>query len=142
MHALNDDLPLVDRTSKRAAMTTHLGDVAPRMSSVCVDGDPASTARLPINSVLIGKIGAVTGVEGGKKRNRLPRGMTSVRDEVRLAPSTARAYGRAARESGDMSFSLYLEGLRAMFEAELGGLPVIERPVRVAPAEEAAIDAA
>lgn len=67
----------------------------------------------------------MAGSNAGVKRNRLPRGQKTVRPGLALAPDTADAYERAARASGDLSFSLYLEKLRRQFEAERGALPIL-----------------
>jgi hypothetical protein len=67
----------------------------------------------------------MTGSNAGVKRNRLPAGAKAVRTPTYLASDTAAAYERAARASGDMSFSLYLEQLRKQFEAERGALPIL-----------------
>jgi hypothetical protein len=67
----------------------------------------------------------MAGSNAGVKRNRLPRGQKTVRPGLALASDTAAAYERAARASGDLSFSLYLEKLRRQFEDERGALPIL-----------------
>lgn len=68
---------------------------------------------------------SMAGSNAGVKRNRLPRGQKTVRPGLALASDTAAAYERAARASGDLSFSLYLEKLRRQFEDERGALPIL-----------------
>ncbi len=82
-----------------------------------VAGSPANSAA---RTTLVRSAGSNAGV----KRNRLPTGTKAVRTPTYLAQDTAAAYERAARASGDMSFSLYLEQLRKQFEAERGALPI------------------
>ena len=72
---------------------------------------------------------AMAGTNAGIKRNRLPTGVKPVRSEVHLAPSTYEAFNDAARASGNLSFSLYLEHLAQAFEKERGSLPVLPRPL-------------
>ena len=71
------------------------------------------------------RIVPMAGSNAGVKRNRLPRGQKTVRPGLALASDTAAAYERAARASGDLSFSLYLEKLRRQFEDERGALPIL-----------------
>ncbi|WP_295124998.1 hypothetical protein [uncultured Leifsonia sp.] len=67
----------------------------------------------------------MSGTNAGIKRNRLPAGVKPVRPDVRLAPSTYEAFNDAARASGNLSLSLYLEYLAQALEKERGGLPVL-----------------
>jgi hypothetical protein len=67
----------------------------------------------------------MSGTNAGIKRNRLPAGVKPVRPDVRLAPSTYEAFNDAARASGNLSLSLYLEHLAQALEKERGGLPVL-----------------
>jgi hypothetical protein len=83
--------------------------------------EPGSPASSAVNTRLV----RMTGSNAGVKRNRLPAGAKAVRTPTYLASDTAAAYERAARASGDMSFSLYLEQLRKQFEAERGALPIL-----------------
>jgi hypothetical protein len=72
------------------------------------------------------------GSNAGVKRNRRPRGVELVRSEVRLQTDTEKAFTDAARASGNLSVSLYLERLRARYEAEFGALPVLDDSLEVA----------
>lgn len=67
----------------------------------------------------------MSGTNAGIKRNRLPAGVKPVRPDVRLAPATYEAFNDAARASGNLSLSLYLEHLAQVLEKERGGLPVL-----------------
>lgn len=82
-------------------------------------------ARCADNSGPNGTLGTMARTNAGLKRNRLPAGVKARGREVVLAEETADAYDRAARESGALSFSLYLEQLRKQFEAEQGSLPIV-----------------
>lgn len=61
----------------------------------------------------------------GIKRIRRPRGLAVVRTEIRVAPETGAAMDAARRASGDLSLSLYIEGLVKMLKTERGALPVL-----------------
>jgi len=61
----------------------------------------------------------------GIKRNRLPAGVKGVNPDLVLRPSTVAAFKDAARASGHLSLSLYLELLRQQLEDEHGALPVL-----------------
>ena len=59
----------------------------------------------------------------GVKRNRLPNGELAVRTPILLSQEATAAYESAARESGQLSTSLYLELLRR----HMGGkLPILD----------------
>lgn len=81
--------------------------------------EPSSPANGAFNTRLV----AMAGANAGLKRNRLPSGVRAVRTPTYLAQDTTDAFERAARASGAMSFSLYLEHLRKQLEAERGALP-------------------
>lgn len=89
---------------------------------------PASHARYGVNT----RLGTMAGSNAGVKRNRRPRGVELVRSEVRLQTDTEKAFTAAARASGNLSVSLYLERLRARYEAELGALPVLDDSLEAA----------
>ncbi|WP_214585452.1 hypothetical protein ACL00U_17150 (plasmid) [Curtobacterium poinsettiae] len=72
------------------------------------------------------------GSNAGVKRNRLPRGVEPARPDIRLHPDTGKAFTDAARASGNLSVSLYLERLRAQYEAEFGALPVFDQSLEAA----------
>lgn len=67
----------------------------------------------------------------GIKRNRMPQGVVAARPDVVLRPETQEAYVAAARASGNLSVSLYLERLRALLEAQNGTLPVVDDRVEL-----------
>lgn len=67
----------------------------------------------------------MTRSNAGLRRNRMPVGVTADAREVALTPQAAAAYDRAARASGDLSMSLYLELMFKQFEEQFGSLPVI-----------------
>jgi hypothetical protein len=75
----------------------------------------------------------MTGSNAGVKRNRLPRGVEPARiRDVALHPDTGKDFQDAAKASGNLSFSLYLERLRAQLVAEYGALPVLDETPEVA----------
>jgi hypothetical protein len=78
------------------------------------------------------RLSTMPGSNAGVKRNRLPRGVEPTRPDIRLHPDTGDAYVAAARASGNLSVSLYLERLRARYEAEFGALPVFDDSLEVA----------
>lgn len=65
----------------------------------------------------------------GIKRNRLPAGVKPSTPDVTLAPTTYQAYREAARASGNLSFSLYLERLAHELKELHGSLPVLSPPL-------------
>ncbi|TCU82276.1 hypothetical protein EDF52_113150 [Curtobacterium sp. PhB42] len=65
------------------------------------------------------------GVNAGTRRNRLPRGQKAVYDHVSFAPTTAEDFGQAARASGNLSLSMYLERLALLVKTEHGALPLL-----------------
>ncbi len=70
----------------------------------------ASPATPRVNTRLV----HMTGSNAGVKRNRLPSGTkaTLIRD-TNLHPDTSKDFRDAAKASGNLSFSLYLERLHA-----------------------------
>ncbi|MBT1607929.1 hypothetical protein EDF31_11219 [Curtobacterium sp. PhB142] len=74
----------------------------------------------------------MTGSNAGVKRNRLPRGVNAARPDIALHPDTGQDYLDAARASGNLSVSLYLERLRAQLVAEYGALPILDDSLEVA----------
>lgn len=68
--------------------------------------------------------GAMTRDNAGIRRNRRPAGEHAEHFKVRLSPATAEEMRQAAKASGNLSQSLYLERLAAMLRAERGALPV------------------
>lgn len=69
----------------------------------------------------------MTGSNAGVKRNRLPRGVDAARiRDLALHPDTGQDYREAARASGNLSVSLYLERLHAQLIAEHGALPILD----------------
>lgn len=62
----------------------------------------------------------------GIRRNRMPAGVEAARPDLALRPETQVAYVAAARASGNLSLSLYLERLRTLYEAEHGTLPILD----------------
>lgn len=84
-----------------------------------------SVDRPRVNATLV----PTTGSNAGVKRNRLPRGVDAARiRDVALHPDTGRDYHDAARASGNLSISLYLERLHAQLIAEYGALPILDDP--------------
>lgn len=81
--------------------------------------------RTPGNAALVHTTGSIAGV----KRNRLPRGVDAARiRDVALHPDKGQGYHDAARASGNLSISLYLERLHAQLIAEYGALPILDDP--------------
>lgn len=66
----------------------------------------------------------MTSNNAGIRRNRRPAGEHAEKFQVRLSSETAERMRRAARESGNLSYSLYLERIVAMLCEEHGTLPV------------------
>jgi hypothetical protein len=89
---------------------------------------PASPHKPPVNTTLV----RMTGSNAGVKRNRLPRGVNAARPDIALHPDTGQDYLDAARASGNLSVSLYLERLRAQLVAEYGALPILDDSLEVA----------
>ena len=87
--------------------------------------EAASADRPRVNAKLV----RMTGSKAGVKRNRLPRGVDAARiRDVALHPDTGQDYRDAARASGNLSVSLYLERLHAQLIAERGALPILDDP--------------
>lgn len=59
------------------------------------------------------------------RRNKRPAGEPAVQFKTNLAPETVKAIQQAARASGNISQSLYLERLAALVRAEHGALPAL-----------------
>ncbi|WP_271986221.1 MULTISPECIES: hypothetical protein [Pseudoclavibacter] len=66
----------------------------------------------------------MTGSNAGIRRNRRPAGEEVRHLKVRLSSVTADEMRQAAKASGNLSQSLYLERLAAMLRAQNGALPV------------------
>jgi hypothetical protein len=87
--------------------------------------EATSQNRPRVNTRLV----PMTGSNAGVKRNRLPRGVDAARiRDVALHPDTGQDYHDAARASGNLSISLYLERLHAQLIAERGALPILDDP--------------
>lgn len=87
-----------------------------------LDDSARLAAYRPVNATL----GLMAGVNAGSRRNRLPTGLLAVEEKVRVSPRLAVALGDAARTSGNLSLSLYLERLlNQMLNEHNGSLPLM-----------------
>lgn len=68
--------------------------------------------------------GPMTGDNAGIRRNRRPAGELAKPFQVRLAADLAAEMRQAARASGNLSYSLYVERMAATLRDENGQLPV------------------
>lgn len=91
------------------------------------DTPPADALAQGVNTM----IGAMAANSSAVKRNRLPAGIKGAKPELVFDPETVEAYRAAARASGNLSMSLYLELLRRRFEAEYGTLPILDERVEL-----------
>ncbi|WP_394255426.1 hypothetical protein [Pseudoclavibacter helvolus] len=66
----------------------------------------------------------MTGHNAGIRRNRRPAGEGTTPFRANLSPETAHEMREAAKASGNLSQSLYMERLAAMLRAQNGALPV------------------
>lgn len=84
------------------------------------------SARLDGYWVVNARLAVMAGVNAGSRRNRLPTGLLAVQDRVNISPRVATALGDAARGSGNLSLSLYLERLmNQMINDHDGSLPLM-----------------
>lgn len=91
--------------------------------STCVYNTPASLRPTgPVRRHTV----PISAAESVVRRNRLPSNQLAKLRKLWLAPATSEAFTEAAKASGNLSLSLYVERLRSLLEAEGGALPVLD----------------